>query len=297
MKRFNFCLLFATLLLGCTSNPPYTHYWEYELLYPALQKEQVVTTEFLEAILFDAKVIQGHIYAGRPLYVRIAKQSVSDHPEELVYRFGTSQIHAYSFRDTLLSVEWVWGEKQQKTVELYRNEALWTGFDRQWAKYTEELEHQYPTLPPLRISRELRRTFVTLFDSSHGGVFGYSCGFSGTPPEQRLAILELLKSEDYDAIRYILRGDNPTGRVYAAEALYWLDRNGYEVAESDWAVINTMRSSKSYHTVCYGCIRSQERFSESLIQQNLGEISNIMHAFEAPVSLRNKTFSARIIDW
>ena len=67
-----------------------------------------------------------------------------------------------------------------------------------------------------------------------------------------------MRAKRYDLVRTALRGMNPEGRVYAAEALLSLARAGGELTAGDQAAIAKVRALKIPIRVCEGCIVGAE---------------------------------------
>ena len=82
--------------------------------------------------------------------------------------------------------------------------------------------------------------------------YGWFCeyGTVGISPKGRQAILTLIKHNAIDHIREVLRGPNPEGRLYAADALLFLATEGIELREADSMIIAEMRVSEQMINTC-----------------------------------------------
>jgi hypothetical protein len=111
------------------------------------------------------------------------------------------------------------------------------------------------------VPAELEHAFQVLTEARHVYDVGQVCYYGGSEPIGRTAIEALNQSGRVDLVRSVLRGANPEGRVYAAEALQaagWVDG-------SDARVIETLRSWNEVPiSTCSGCFVTKSVAAELL---------------------------------
>jgi len=91
--------------------------------------------------------------------------------------------------------------------------------------------------------------------------FGYTCGFTGTPPEYRVTLNNLVEAKDSATIEGWLTSMVPEIQVYGVEGIYQLMEKGVEFEASVFERIDEL---SQYHTkikTCAGCILRDERMS------------------------------------
>lgn len=99
---------------------------------------------------------------------------------------------------------------------------------------------------------EALRDFHAYLTSPFGASspLGGGCGDGGAVPPHRTAMQALVAAGRWDLVREVLRGPNPTGRAYAANAL-WVNR---QLDAADARVVRTLaRESSGKFSVCHGC--------------------------------------------
>ncbi|WP_018345063.1 hypothetical protein [Cytophaga aurantiaca] len=107
------------------------------------------------------------------------------------------------------------------------------------------------------IERDTLTNLQILTDSSVKYAFGYSCSVSGMPPKGRMAINKLVESNNFDAIKAVLDGQNNVGKIYAIEALLSLaSKNIYSLTESDKEKIKRIINQDYSIARCEGCLFS-----------------------------------------
>ena len=106
------------------------------------------------------------------------------------------------------------------------------------------------------------------FDILH---VGESCYIGGEKPSGRVAVDQLIKAERFDLIRAVLRGPNPEGRAYAAQALL---ENKQATAE-DKEVIQKLAASTIPIYVCAGCKVYTKSFTEVIKEPRLSKETTI----------------------
>lgn len=98
------------------------------------------------------------------------------------------------------------------------------------------------------------QTAVDQLMATDGGSneYGWICEYStvGMAPQQREAILLLVENREVELIRQVLRGPNIEGRVYAADALLFLERYGVSLSKDDSLRIAQLRHSDEEVRTC-----------------------------------------------
>jgi len=115
--------------------------------------------------------------------------------------------------------------------------------------------------PPLGIDPHpaLAEAYLLLWSPTGDLVYGWMCGEGGDPPEGREAVEKILAHEHgRPLLEDILRGPNPEGRLYAAEALLRLEKKGTKLGEQEKKDIEWVRKSSVKVHVGRGCLMSWE---------------------------------------
>jgi hypothetical protein len=115
--------------------------------------------------------------------------------------------------------------------------------------------------PPLAIDPHpsLEEAYLLLWSPTSDIVYGRMQGEGGEPPEGRNAVERILGHEQGPALLDdILRGPNPEGRLYAAEALLRLEKKGLRLDEQVRKSIDWIRESGVKIHVARGCEISWE---------------------------------------
>jgi hypothetical protein len=87
---------------------------------------------------------------------------------------------------------------------------------------------------------------------------GEVCYVNAVKPQGRIAVETLQAAGRLDLIRNVLRGPNPEGRVYAAQALLTLAQQGTPLNPADAAAIKKIRTQPTPIMVCMGCMVHSE---------------------------------------
>jgi len=113
--------------------------------------------------------------------------------------------------------------------------------------------------PPLGIDPPpvLEKAYLLLWSPTSNLQYGWYEGEGGDPPDGRVAVEKILAHERGRALlEDILRGPNPEGRVYAAEALLRLEKKGGKLGEQEKRNIEWVRKSSVKIWVARGCLVS-----------------------------------------
>ncbi len=115
--------------------------------------------------------------------------------------------------------------------------------------------------PPLGIDPDptLESAYLLLWSPTSDLVYGWMHGEGGDPPDGREAAEKILAHEQGPALLDdILRGPNPEGRLYAAEALLRLEKKGRKLDGQVLRNIEWVRKSPVKIRVARGCEVSRE---------------------------------------
>ena len=110
----------------------------------------------------------------------------------------------------------------------------------------------------IKVPPALAADYALLTDPLNDLRFGTMCGDGGDKPAGRVAIEHLMGTRGGDWVGNVLRGDNPVGRVYAAEAL--LATQGIaRLNQRDRDTIDAIKKLDIPIAVCDGCEVSDQR--------------------------------------
>lgn len=96
-------------------------------------------------------------------------------------------------------------------------------FDDNYKEYIKHKESIVGKQKELSIPESYREYYKLLTAPTSNSVYGTMVGFAGTEPEENIAVRKLLELKNKDIFINILKGDNPAGRRYAADALLELE--------------------------------------------------------------------------
>jgi len=109
-----------------------------------------------------------------------------------------------------------------------------------------------------KVPPALAADYELLTDPFNDLRFGSMCGDGGDKPAERIAIEHLMGTRGGDWVGNVLRGDNPVGRVYAAEAL--LATQGIaRLNQRDRDTIDAIKKLDIPIASCDGCGISDQR--------------------------------------
>lgn len=150
------------------------------------------------------------------------------------WRAETIMLTAFDGRLMLVEYTRV-GQRQQ---EWWSDEAGWLVYYKRGLPADAELP-----LPGTSLEVSLAYYALLGYGSNLPSQYGWMCEYSTVPmpPFQRSATLTLLEHNRTDLLRDGLRLAGLEGRLYATDALLYLESRGYPLAESDQIVINALR--------------------------------------------------------
>ena len=112
------------------------------------------------------------------------------------------------------------------------------------------------------IPQEYKKYYDRLYnadDADDTDVYGYYVGIAGSKPAGREAMEKLLKLNDKVVFISLLKGDSPTGRIYAAEGLLRLE-NSKENVDLINQIFSTLVRNGIRYTTSNGCIIMGEEY-------------------------------------
>jgi hypothetical protein len=123
-------------------------------------------------------------------------------------------------------------------------------FPESKAKLQSALAKELGPTQTLDVPEELQKSYEILASPLDRLVVGTACGVAGSPPLGAKETLMLEKAGRLDLLRNVLRGPNPEGRVYAAQAL----RRHQPLTPDDASVIEKIRTQPTIIFGCSGCM-------------------------------------------
>jgi len=88
--------------------------------------------------------------------------------------------------------------------------------------------------------------------------FGYTCGFTGMPPEYRVTLNNLVEAKDSATIEGWLTSMVPEIQVYGVEGIYQLMEKGVAFDASVFERIDELSQYNTKIKTCAGCILRDE---------------------------------------
>lgn len=130
------------------------------------------------------------------------------------------------------------------------------------AQHRERVAKVLGARVPVEVPKEKRDAYELLTDPMQYSDFGKVCYYAGVPPSGREAIAKFDAKKDSAIIRNILRGANAPGRMYAAEALIRLEREGTKMTPEDAKTIAEIAKLDIMISCCHGCMISDSKPAE-----------------------------------
>lgn len=109
------------------------------------------------------------------------------------------------------------------------------------------------------IPQEYKKYYDRLYNADGTDVYGYYVGIAGSKPAGREAMEKLLKLNDKAVFISLLKGDNLTGRIYAAEGLLRLENSKENVDIINNIFSTLVRNGIEYNSAS-GCIWDLEKY-------------------------------------
>ncbi len=109
------------------------------------------------------------------------------------------------------------------------------------------------------IPQEYKKYYDRLYNADGTDVYGYYVGIAGSKPAGREAMEKLLKLNDKAVFISLLKGDNLTGRIYAAEGLLRLENSKENVDVINNIFSTLVRNGIEYNSAS-GCIWDLEKY-------------------------------------
>ena len=120
-------------------------------------------------------------------------------------------------------------------------------------KFLEHKKNKIGDIKDISLSEEFQKYYDFLYYCENETEYGYFGGIAAVKPMGREAMEELLKLNNKQVFINLLKGDNPCGRIYAAEGLLRLENS-----EENIKIINSILSPLIEEGITYstigGCI-------------------------------------------
>ena len=133
------------------------------------------------------------------------------------------------------------------------------GFPETNKKYSTQKEKLIGPRTVINIPEDLQKYYDFLFSAEEDINYGYYGGIAGSQPTGRSALIELSILNDPNVFINILKGDNPCGRIYAAEGLLRLE-NSQENVDLINKIISPLVEEKITYNTIDGCIVSTREY-------------------------------------
>jgi len=123
----------------------------------------------------------------------------------------------------------------------------------QVARFRSMVASQLGASIPVIVPAHLRAAYELLMALPSQIIFGTFFGYGSSPPPGRREIKALTRARRLDLLHNVLRGINPEGRVYAAEALLMMSKRGVMLSVADLFAIKKVRALPIPVKSCAGC--------------------------------------------
>lgn len=120
-------------------------------------------------------------------------------------------------------------------------------------RYRQAVERKLARAPEIEPTEELTAALSVLTSPREVYDWGTVCYYAGVAPAGREATEKLIAAGHPEAFRVALRGLNPEGRLYAAEALLRLEKKGTPLSPADRDTIEKLRRLPVPIETCSGC--------------------------------------------
>lgn len=136
---------------------------------------------------------------------------------------------------------------EDRRSEYYFNKQL-------WLEYTNELLPGLPENFILSLDEpvDVFKGFYELLGVNTADEYGWICEYStvGMPPDRRRGVIQLINNERTELLRLLLNHENPQIKLYAIDALIYMDRGSNILSEQDWQLIYDFRDSETIIRTC-----------------------------------------------
>ncbi len=170
-------------------------------------------------------------------------------------------------------------------VENRKNEYF---FDKSlWLTYIKEIIPDLPESLLLTVNEptEVLKGFYWLLGVDSFDEYGWICEYStvGSPPKKRKGLLKLVQSRRVDLLRKLTNHTNPQIKLYAIDALIFLDKDLKILTSNDWQLIYEFRDSGTEIITC-GNMGSYKNYNtpieELLSKQAIKQLTKNYQVFE-----------------
>ena len=154
----------------------------------------------------------------------------------------TESVYVVAFEGRVISADHFIGASHER----------WLHDEAGWVEYYRTRLPEGSPFPLQGATAEESWAFYQLKGVDVRREYGWICEYStaGMPPPQREATLTLLHQDRHDLLRKALREAAIEGRVYAADALLYLEQQGDPITEADRALIAGLRASADTVRTC-----------------------------------------------
>ena len=126
-------------------------------------------------------------------------------------------------------------------------------FPDNYKKFQEHKKNIIGDIEKIFLSTEYQKYYDFLFSCENETEYGYIGGIAAEKPMGRKAMEELLKLKDKRIFINLLKGDNPCGRIYAAEGLLRLENSKENIEIINTIFLPLIEEGITYSTIG-GCI-------------------------------------------
>ncbi len=158
--------------------------------------------------------------------------------------------------------DYVGADLQERYSRLFSRGTYRYENDLNYEKYKSYKKEIVGECEAVVIPQEYKKYYDRLYnadDADDTDVYGYYVGIAGSKPAGREAMEKLLKLNDKAVFISLLKGDSPTGRIYAAEGLLRLE-NSKENVDLINQIFSTLVRNGIRYTTSHGCIIMSEEY-------------------------------------
>ena len=137
--------------------------------------------------------------------------------------------------------------KNERKNEYFFNKKLWLNY----------VQNIIPNLPDsLLLTKkepiDLLKGFYKLLGVDAADEYGWICEYStiGMPPKKRQGVIALIKNNRSDLLKKLMNHSNPQIKLYAIDALIYLNKESNILSEQDWQNIYEFRDSGATIRTC-----------------------------------------------
>ena len=136
-----------------------------------------------------------------------------------------------------------------------------------YEKYLKQKEKLVGSCKKMELPEYFQKYYDFLYSAEESLSYGYSSGIAGAQPMGRTAMAELLKLNDKNVFISLLKGDNPCGRIYAAEGLLRLENSKDNVNLINKIFSPLIKEKITYDSI-EGCLASTNKYEYFKYDEN-----------------------------